>query len=219
MEPREDTTKGEGLYKAIMKRFEDARGPNGKIHTEEIAIAAAGMAPIYDIVFGSGMVSNHLKKDIMNSSGAVKNAWEQNPEQCNTIDMLIIFEKEHATIEKIRKDSKSGVKNLLWMNRALDFMITFLHGVFVKNVDKPAKFSANEAYNAILKPYHGLLVSGIVTLAFNLCPSRDELIRKLGFINDKVEEKVIHLHSIIKPMCETTIKLLEDEGCNFKDKA
>ncbi|KAF8822620.1 glycolipid transfer protein GLTP [Cardiosporidium cionae] len=64
-----------------------------------------------------------------------------------------------------------------------------------------------------------IVVSQIVSMAFNLCPSREELERRLGF-NDPtaVEGSVRNLLSLIRPVVEDVKEKLIQSDCNFPDK-
>lgn len=66
---------------------------------------------------------------------------------------------------------------VLWTKRALDFIMRFLDYGILKHTDQSLSHCASMAYNEVLKPYHGFMVSSIVTLAFKLAPTRKNFIR------------------------------------------
>lgn len=203
----------------ITSFFKASIDSENKVITPKMSDAANSIAPVYDTVFGAGIVSNNLKKDIENSSSKVRAAYENNPKETNTIDKLITYEIETQGVDILRKDSNSGVKNLLWMNRALNFIVTFLEKCMITDCEKSSKQCATEAYNDILKPYHGIIVSSVVTMAFNLCPSREQLMHRFGYEDEALaKQKVNQLVTAVRPVVEIVLKLLEDAGCNFTDK-
>ncbi|PHJ26090.1 glycolipid transfer [Cystoisospora suis] len=219
-----DPTKGEGLYCAVTTGFAKARAPDGRILCVPLAEAAKTIIPVYDTVFGGGMVSNLLKKDLDNSSTKVIQASARDQASIPdsgpiTVDMMIACEVKQSGVNALRKDSECGVKNLLWMKRALDFVVGFLENVIFKMKGQSAKECATDVYKRVLKPYHGFMVSNVVTLAFGLCPTREELCKKLGFDDEAVvEDRVKKISEVCRPMLDEISDLLERSGCNFPDK-
>lgn len=84
-----------------------------------------------------------------------------------TVDMMIACEVKQCGVDALRKDSESGVKNLLWMKRALDFVVGFLENVIFKMKDKSAKDCATEVYKRVLKPYHGIFEKNLGPACFS----------------------------------------------------
>ncbi|KEP63309.1 UNVERIFIED_CONTAM: glycolipid transfer protein GLTP [Hammondia hammondi] len=220
-----DPTKGEGLFVTLTSGFSKARSTDGRILCEPLADVAQTIIPVYDTLFGAGMVANVLKKDLKNSSSKLKEAAQREfAAEPNagpvTVDMLISYEIKKDGVAYLRKDANNGVKNLLWMKRALDFIVGFLENATFKMKDKTAKECATEVYQCVLKPYHGFMVSHIVSLAFNLCPSREDLCKKLDFENDAmIETRVKALSKVCRPLLDEISDMLEKAGCNFPDKA
>ncbi|CBZ50136.1 hypothetical protein NCLIV_006120 [Neospora caninum Liverpool] len=217
--------KGEGLFLALRSGFSKARAPDGGILCEPLADVATTIIPVYDTFFGAGMVANVLKKDLKNSSTKLKEAVEREraaePDVGPvTVEMMISYEIKKNGVAFLRKDANNGVKNLLWMKRALDFIVGFLENVIFKMKDKTAKECATEVYQCVLKPYHGFMVSNVVSLAFNLCPSREDLCKKLGFEDEaSIEAHARELSEVCRPLLDDISDKLEKYGCNFPDKA
>eukprot|EP00920_Eleutheroschizon_duboscqi_P037766 GHVT01090428.1.p1 GENE.GHVT01090428.1~~GHVT01090428.1.p1 ORF type:complete len:135 (-),score=20.58 GHVT01090428.1:247-651(-) len=102
-------------------------------------------------------------------------------------------------INKIRYNKKSGIVSLLWMKRALDFILQFLEKLMITGLEKTSYDNAREAYEFVLKPYHGWLVANIVIVAFNLCPTREQLRERLGFTGvEDSKEKVQKLLDVAR---------------------
>ncbi|PFH35398.1 glycolipid transfer protein GLTP [Besnoitia besnoiti] len=219
-----DPTKGEGLYLAVTTGFSKARAEDGRILSSPLTEAVKTIIPVYDTIFGAGMVANLLKKDLTNSSSKVREATEKQVQEEPaagpvTVDMLIDYEVKKYGVAFLRKDANNGVKNLLWMKRALDFIIGFLENVIFKMKGKTAKECATEVYQCVLKPYHGFMVSNVVSLAFNLCPTREELCKKLGFEDEAIIEDRVHkISEVCRPLLDEMSAMLEKAGCNFPDK-
>lgn len=73
-------------------------------------------------------------------------------------DELIVWEIQELGIPRMRKDQQSGVRGMLWMKRALDFVFSLICNMFGTMKDATAKECALEAYDRILKPYHSTVL-------------------------------------------------------------
>eukprot|EP00922_Rhytidocystis_sp_ex-Travisia-forbesii_P041208 GHVS01061528.1.p1 GENE.GHVS01061528.1~~GHVS01061528.1.p1 ORF type:complete len:268 (-),score=35.54 GHVS01061528.1:125-889(-) len=214
-----DISRGEGLYISVTEAFAKAKDSGGKIRTLELAMAARTIVPVYGTVFGENMVSSNLKKDIENSSSKVVLALEKFKDEGQYIEEFILFEIQQRGVEELRKDSTCGVKNLLWMQRALDFIMSFLELLMMGGPETSSKACAIEAYDKVLKNYHGWLVSRMVTMSFNLCPARQNLLEKLGFPDEAdAKSKAAGLMASVRPVLDEVHKLLESQNCIFPDK-
>lgn len=215
--------KGPALHRALLEKFRAVPTAEGGLNCEKLADAALQISAVYDLVFGGGFISRHLKQDIANSSGRMRAAADalQKSRGGGVVcaDELINWEIKELGISRMRKDQHSGVRGMLWMKRALDFIFSLICNMFGSMKDASAKECALEAYDRILKPYHSFLVSHIVSLAFNLAPSKEEFISRLGFELDEAEACVQSIQEDIRPIIKDLGDLLEKMHCNFPDKA
>ncbi|CDJ63819.1 glycolipid transfer protein, putative [Eimeria necatrix] len=215
--------KGTALYNAILERFRAVPDAEGRLDCEKLADAALQISAVYELVFGSGFISRHLKQDIANSSGRMREAAKalrkSRGGSAVTADELIAWELKELGIPKMRKDQNSGVRGMLWMKRALDFVFSLICNTFGTMKDATVKECALDAYDRVLKPYHSFLVSNIVSLAFSLAPSKEEFVRRLGFEMDEAENCLGSIQEVVLPVIARLNTLLEEANCNFPDKA
>lgn len=99
-----------------------------------------------------------VQQDIANSSGRMREAARALSEIRGggpvTAEDLISWELKQLGIPRMRKDQKSGVRGMLWMQRALEFVFTLICNMFGTMKTATAKECALDAYDRILKPYH-----------------------------------------------------------------
>lgn len=214
---------GLALHNAVLDKFRAVPDTQGRLDCDKLADAALQIATVYDLVFGGGFVSRHLKQDIANSSGRMRAAAEALRRTRGggavSADELIAWEIKELGIPRMRKDQQSGVRGMLWMKRALDFVFSLLCNMFGSMKDASAKECALEAYDRILKPYHSFFVSHVVSLAFSLAPSREEFISRLGFDVAEAEACARSMDEVVRPIIMCLGKLLDQSHCNFPDKA
>jgi hypothetical protein len=136
---------------------------DGLIDIESFLQACHNIQPVYDIIFSPGIVASTLKSDIAESISSVTNLKGKYPKLAH-LQALIRQELTDTPVEKLRKTKKSGVVGLLWLMRAITFNVTFIAHVN-DGRKRPAPECAKEAYAQVLKPYHGMMLSGIVRWA------------------------------------------------------
>lgn len=207
------------LYERIIEKFRECKTPDGKVLTVKFGEAALMMAPVYEWIFGVGVVSKHLKNDIVGHATGVLDSAGVCVENA-TVDGLISTTLQHRTHDQVRSDSKSGIVEILWTKRSLDFILRFLDYGLVRHTDESLQRCASMAYTQVLKPYHSLMVSGIVTLALSLTPTREMFLSNLGFGCLTSAQKVLQkfLTSAL-PIVEYVDKTLLEHNCNFPNKA
>lgn len=186
----------------------------------EVCEAARKVVPLYDKIFGEGMVSSTLKKDLDGSATGCMTVVLKNPVEYRTILGLVEGEVASRGLEVVRKDKNSGVVKLLWMKRALEFIALFLQYSMIDMVDKSTRDAGTAAYDKVLKPYHGTIVSAVVSAAFRLAPNREKLLQALGF--DSMEDATVSLRMFLEklqPVLTSIDGVLAENNCAFTDKA
>lgn len=221
--PEEPPLRGLALHQALLDKFRSVPNAEGRLDCEKLADAALQISAVYDLVFGGGFVSKYLKQDIANSSGRMRAAAEVLRKGKGGApvyaDELIKWEIEEMGISRMRKDQNSGVRGMLWMKRALDFIFSLIRNMYGTMKDATSKECALEAYDRILKPYHSFLVSHVVSLAFSLAPSKEEFTQRLGLDEIDPDSSVQSIEEFVMPVISSLGRLLEESECNFPDKA
>eukprot|EP00918_Siedleckia_nematoides_P008302 GHVU01017988.1.p1 GENE.GHVU01017988.1~~GHVU01017988.1.p1 ORF type:complete len:244 (-),score=41.89 GHVU01017988.1:1795-2451(-) len=206
-------------FAAIVNAFRAASDDDGRVKSLEVGEAAKQVIPMYEKIFGNGVICSLLKKDLNGSSDGVITAAKAQPEAAKYIEGLIDFEIAHTKDLKTVLKNNVGIVRMLWMKRALDFITAILIKALIDCPDKEVKECAKLAYEETLKKYHGWLLSNIVTMALSSCPSRQQLFTRLGFTDQA--HATYHLEvfrSVVIPILQKLNQALEDRGCNFPDK-
>mmetsp|Transcript_36904 Transcript_36904/g.104144 ORF Transcript_36904/g.104144 Transcript_36904/m.104144 type:complete len:175 (-) Transcript_36904:109-633(-) len=112
--------------------------------------------------------------------------------------------------------SKSVTKGVLWLKRAMQFII----GVINKLVGDPAMSvaqAASAAYKEGLSKYHGMIVGGAFSIALNVVPSREGFLAKLE--SDDIDRDMRQLVELTTPILSEVDKFLVDNGQDDPTKA
>ncbi|GJN36473.1 hypothetical protein PR202_gb25378 [Eleusine coracana subsp. coracana] len=105
------------------------------------------------------------------------------------------YEQLHSmvTVEvsaKIAKSSSSCTNGLLWLTRAMDFLVALFHNL-VKHPEWQMSQACSDAYNKTLKKWHGWHASSSFSVAIKLPSERKkfmEIISGSGDINADIDK-------------------------------
>ncbi|KAG0533915.1 hypothetical protein BDA96_04G233300 [Sorghum bicolor] len=91
---------------------------------------------------------------------------------------------------KTAKGSSSCTNGLLWLTRAMDFLVELFRNL-LEHPDWTMSQACTDSYTKTLKKFHGWLASSSFTVAMKLAPNRDkfmEVISGTGDINADIEK-------------------------------
>jgi hypothetical protein len=126
------------------------------------------------------MVTGVLNKDVEDNTGGFEKAVKRiraaaaaagKPLPATALE---VFTAEVAArpLAELRKDRKEGAVTCgLWMSRALLFVGRFGTRLILTPGSTPTEI-AKAVYTEVLRPYHGMITAGVVSMAFSLAPSR-----------------------------------------------
>ncbi|KAI4839394.1 glycolipid transfer protein [Plasmodium brasilianum] len=176
--------------------------------------------PIYKKIFGDGFIADMLIKDLKNSSLKVQKAIENFPNETKYVSMMYSYNlKKYQSIHKLKRDLNNGIINFLWMKRTIEFIVIFLEKCYITNYSSKLSACAMDAYDEVLKSYHGYMTRNIVKLALKLSPSREVLTERLQLGSNEQTKLVLQkCLSIAKPLIDDISKIIERNNCNFAEK-
>lgn len=116
-----------------------------------------------------------VKSDIGGNIDRLQARVDQNPALYGP-DLFSIVLEEHE--RGISMDSTSCTKGLLWLKRAMEFIITLLQNV---QENRTASLSeiASQTYYSTLQQYHGWIVTGTFTVVLKFVPSREAFLETI----------------------------------------
>lgn len=166
------------------KFSEDHEDPN----TAQFLTASDGVREFLSSL-GSTLFSP-VTSDIKGNIDKLNNFVDKNPE-CVTLGDILRKEKKDFG-ESLSIQEKVGSDALLWLTRALDFVLLFLSlwiqdnqsGVKAENLSKYFQTS----YEMTLKPYHSWIVQKVVNVILTAAPSRSSILTSLKGTQSDVED-------------------------------
>lgn len=154
---------------------------DSRIETKSFLDAASEVVPFFDVLGPTAFAP--VKSDINGNIKKLREKFAQDPEKFKTLQDIV--ESEIATETTTAKNSATDA--LLWLKRALQFIVVFLEEVLTGEQDLVK--CAKKAYEASLKRYHGWMVQGVFSLAMKAVPYRKDFMEKLG--RGKVDEETV----------------------------
>ncbi|RMX47019.1 hypothetical protein pdam_00009637 [Pocillopora damicornis] len=152
-----------------------------RIETKSFLDAASEVVPFFDVLGPTAFAP--VKSDINGNIKKLREKFTKDLEKFKTLQDIV----ESEMAENSTKAKNSATDALLWLKRALRFIIVFLREVLTGEEDLVK--CAKKAYENSLKRFHGWMVQGVFSLALKAVPYRKDFIDKLG--RNKVDEETV----------------------------
>jgi len=149
--------------------------------------------PVLD-KFGAAMAI--VKNDIGGNITRLDTKYCSDPSKY--VDLYSMVQEEVQN--KTAKGSSSCTNGLLWLTRAMDFLVE----LFCNLLDHPdwtMSQACTDSYTKTLKKWHGWLASSAFTMAMKLAPNREkfmEVISGTGDIKADIENFCMTFHPFLK---------------------
>lgn len=150
---------------------------NGNVPTKPFLDVAERFPRIFDIVFGEGRVSNHLKSDVGGNVDSLHTIYKANPAVFETLDQT---PELSAGIE--------GRVKLLWLQRGLMWIFKLVQDLLSKPNDEVTTI-AWESYEKSLGKHHNWFVRKFVGVAFSVAPDRVDLLNAFGLSESRFQKE------------------------------
>ncbi|CAD6243493.1 unnamed protein product [Miscanthus lutarioriparius] len=134
--------------------------------------------------FGAAMAI--VKSDIGGNITRLENKYSSEPAKYEHLYSMVQEEVQNKTA----KGSSSCTNGLLWLTRAMDFLVELFRNL-LEHPDWTMSQACTDSYTKTLKKFHGWLASSSFTVAMKLAPNRDkfmEVISGTGDINADIEK-------------------------------
>ncbi|KAH9617605.1 hypothetical protein KSS87_022557 [Heliosperma pusillum] len=144
------------------------------------------LAEIYKL--GASMAL--VKSDIGGNITRLETKYNTDPAKFNYLYSMVQVEVETKTA----KGSSSCTNGLLWLTRAMDFLVELFRNL-LEHADWTMSQACTDSYSKTLKKWHGWLASSSFTVAMKLAPDRKKFMEVLGgdSVIEEEEEKEMQI--------------------------
>eukprot|EP00249_Psilotum_nudum_P017618 c26410_g3_i1 orf=199-804(+) len=194
----------ETVFTQALENIPRVKSSNGDTLTEPFLEVCRMVLPVID-KFGTSM--SLVKSDI---GGNISRLNARYRSDTSAFYLLYdIVRKEVA--EKTVKHSSSCTNGLLWLTRAMDFIVALFCNLF-NHPDWTMTQAATDAYNLTLKMWHGWIASSTFTVALKLIPERNKFMTTLGGGN--LEADIKCFITSFPPLLQDNHNFLKSVGCD-----
>ncbi|CAK8570686.1 unnamed protein product [Lathyrus sativus] len=179
-------------FTPALEELQHVKSEQGEILTKPFLDSCRHILPVID-KFGPAMTL--VKSDIGGNITRLETLYSSNPSRFNILYSLVQVEIESKTA----KSSSSCTNGLLWLTRAMDFLVALFQNLIVHK-DWHMSQACTDAYNKTLKKWHGWLASSSFTVVMKLAPDRKKFIEVIGGTGD--------INADIEKFCTTLSPLL-----------
>lgn len=174
-----------------MKRVKSAEG---EMQTKPFLEVCKQILPVIE-KFGAAMTL--VKSDVGGNITRLETKYSSNPSEFNLLYSLVRAEVEAKTA----KASSSCTNGLLWLTRAMDFLVELFRNL-LEHQDWTMSQACSDSYGKTLKQWHGWLASSSFSVAMKLAPDRKKFMDVIGGNGDIMAD--------IEKFCTTFSPLLQE---------
>ncbi|XP_067928024.1 pleckstrin homology domain-containing family A member 3-like [Watersipora subatra] len=139
--------------------------------TRDFIACSAELAKLFDKLNSAAF--SPVKNDLLGNVKKIEQKWTSDPKTFSTLQKLVSYEIEHSQ----HLDPNSATQALLWLTRGLLF-VAHIVGEYPQHDTLYTAVSL--AYERTLKPFHNIVVKGVVSIGLRAMPYKEAFITMLA---------------------------------------
>lgn len=194
---------------ALLGPLRSVKGADGFLQAQPFLEICRQVLPVVEKL---GTAFALVKTDIGGNIERLTQRAAKDPERYTRLFTVV----QDEVVDKSCSSNSSCTKGLLWLKRAMEFMLAILQRLYA---DRAASLgtAVQETYAATLMQYHGFFASTAFTLAFKFVPSRETFIEALGDSPTLYDDMKAFADAFGEVLAEVH-KFLDDNGLNDPTK-
>ncbi|QCE07606.1 glycolipid transfer protein 1-like [Vigna unguiculata] len=188
------------VFAPALEGIKLVKSEQGEILTQPFLEACKHILPVID-KFGASMAL--VKSDIGGNITRLETKYASNPTRFNYLYTLVQVEIETNTT----KSSSSCTNGLLWLTRAMDFLVALFQNL-VEHADWSMAQACTDSYNKTLKKWHGWLASSSFSVAMKLAPDRKKFMEVIQGTGGDISADIHKFCADFSPLLEENHKFL-----------
>ncbi|ONK70712.1 uncharacterized protein A4U43_C04F740 [Asparagus officinalis] len=182
------------VFTPSLEGMKNVKSEQGEMLTKPFLDVCKLILPVID-KFGAAMAL--VKSDIGGNITRLENKYSSNPSKYEHLYSMVQEEVDAKTA----KGSSSCTNGLLWLTRAMDFLVALFRNL-LEHPDWTMSQACSDSYGKTLKKWHGWLASSSFSVAMKLAPDRKKFMDVIGGSGD--------INADIEKFCTTFPPLLEE---------
>ncbi|KAG0491735.1 hypothetical protein HPP92_004778 [Vanilla planifolia] len=164
------------VFTLSLEGLKSVKSEQGEMLTKPFLDVCKNILPVID-KFGAAMTL--VKSDIGGNITRLENKYNSDPSKFKYLYTFVQVEVETKT----SKASSSCSNGLLWLTRAMDFLVELFRNL-LGHPEWTMSQVCIDSYNKTLKKWHGWLASSSFTVALKLAPDRKKFIEVISGTGD-----------------------------------
>lgn len=182
------------VFAPALEGIKHVKSEEGVMLTRPFLDVCKHILPIIE-KFGAAMAL--VKSDIGGNIMRLENKYLSNPTKYTNLYSMVQEEVEAKTA----KGSSSCTNGLLWLTRAMDFLVELFRNL-LEHGDWGMSQACTDSYSKTLKKWHGWIASSSFSVAMKLAPDRKKFMDVISGTGD--------INTDIEKFCTTFSPLLEE---------
>ncbi|KAF5752403.1 pleckstrin y domain-containing family A member 8-like [Tripterygium wilfordii] len=191
------------VFAPALDGMKHVKSEQGEMLTKPFLDVCKMILPIID-KFGAAMAL--VKSDIGGNISRLESKYQSNPSKYEHLYSMVKEEVEAKTA----KSSSSCTNGLLWLTRAMDFLVELFRNLLA-HPDWAMSQACTDSYGKTLKKWHGWLASSSFTVAMKLAPDRKKFMEVITGSGD-IAADMEKFCSDFPPFLEENHKFLASVG-------
>ncbi|CAI9107594.1 OLC1v1006987C3 [Oldenlandia corymbosa var. corymbosa] len=200
---RKAKMEGTTVFTPALDGMKHVKSEQGEMLTKPFLEVCKLILPVIE-KFGAALAL--VKSDIGGNISRLETKYLSDPAQFSQLYSFVQVE----VAAKTAKGSSSCTNGLLWLTRAMDFLVALFRDL-VDHPDWTMSQACTDSYTKTLKKWHGWLASSSCTLAMKLAPDRQKFMDVIGGTGDVVAD-MEKFCSTFSPLLEENHKFLASVG-------
>lgn len=182
------------VFAPCLENMKHVKSEDGKMLTKPFLDVCKLILPVID-KFGAAMAL--VKSDVGGNISRLEAKYGTDPSKYEYLYTMIQEEVDAKTA----KGSSSCTNGLLWLTRAMDFLVELFRNLLA-HPDWAMSQACSDSYGKTLKKFHGWLASSSFTVAMKLAPDRKKFMDVIAGSGD--------LNADMEKFCSTFPTFLEE---------
>ncbi|XP_042513547.1 glycolipid transfer protein 1-like [Macadamia integrifolia] len=191
------------VFTPCLEGMKNVKSEDGEMLTKPFLEVCKLILPVLD-KFGAAM--SLVKTDIGGNISRLEAKYLSNPTEFNHLYSMVRVEVQTKTAKR----SSSCTNGLLWLTRAMDFLVQLFHNLS-KHPEWTMSQVCTDSYSKTLKKWHGWLASSSFSVAMKLAPDRKKFMEVIGGKGD-INADIEKFYSTFTPILEENHKFLDSVG-------
>ncbi|XP_061991555.1 glycolipid transfer protein 1 [Rosa rugosa] len=182
------------VFAPALEGMKSVKSAEGEMQTKPFLEVCKQILPVIE-KFGAAMTL--VKSDVGGNITRLETKYSSNPSEFDLLYSLVRVEVEAKTA----KASSSCTNGLLWLTRAMDFLLELFRNL-LEHQDWTMSQACSDSYGKTLKQWHGWLASSSFSIAMKLAPDRKKFMDVISGNGDIMDD--------IEKFCTTFAPLLQE---------